>query len=52
MPDEQNDKLTQRKRFWLHHLRACETSSQISIDYAKAHGLKVKSLHSASKALA
>lgn len=52
MPDEQNDELTERQRFWLRHLRACEVSGQTSIDYAKAHDLKVKSLYSARKALA
>ena len=52
MPVEQNDQLTERQRFWLRHLRACEVSGQTSIDYAKAHGLKVKSLYSARKALA
>ena len=52
MPDEQNDELTERQRFWLRHLRACEVSGQTSIDYAKAHGLKVKALYAARKALA
>ena len=52
MVDEQNDELTERQRFWLRHLRACEVSGQTSIDYARAHGLKVKSLYSARKALA
>ena len=52
MPEEQNDELTERQRFWLRHLRACEVSGQTSIDYARAHGLKVKSLYSARKALA
>ena len=52
MPDEQNNELTERQRFWLRHLRACEVSGQTSIDYARTHGLKVKSLYSARKALA
>ena len=52
MPDEPNDELTERQRFWLRHLRACEVSGQTSIDYAGAHGLKVKSLYSARKVLA
>lgn len=52
MPEEQNDELTERQRFWLRHLRACEVSGQTSIDYARTHGLKVKSLYSARKALA
>ena len=52
MPDEQNDELTERQRFWLRHRRACETAGQTSIEYAKAHGLKVKALYAARKALA
>ena len=52
MPEEQNDELTERQRFWLRHLRACEVSGQTSIDYARTHGLKVKSLYSARQALA
>lgn len=52
MPEEQNDELTERQRFWLSHLRACEVSGQTSIDYARVHGLKVKSLYGARKALA
>ena len=52
MSDEQNDELTERQRFWLRHLRACEVSGQTSIDYARTHGLKVKSLYAARKALA
>lgn len=52
MPDEQDGDLTKRQRFWLRHLRACEVSGQTSIDYARTHGLKVKSLYSARKALA
>lgn len=43
---------TNRERFWLHHLRACEVFWQTSIDFAKAHGLKFKSLYAARKALA
>ena len=52
MSDEQSDELTERQRFWLRHLRACEVSGQTSIDYARVHGLKVKSLYAARKALA
>lgn len=52
MPEEQNEALTERQRFWLRHLRACKVSGQTSIDYARVHGLKVKSLYSARKALA
>ena len=52
MSDRQNDELTERQQYWLKHIRACDDARQTSIDYAKAHGLKVKSLYSARKALA
>ena len=51
MPDERNTELTESQRFWLRHLRACEATGQTSVDYAKAHGLKVKALYAARKAL-
>ena len=44
--------LTERQQYWLKHLRACEASGQTTIDYAREHGIKVKSMYSARKALA
>lgn len=32
---------------WLGHLRACESSGQRLADYARAHGLRVKSFYNA-----
>jgi hypothetical protein len=53
MSGAENTELTERQRFWLRHLRACEVSGQTSINYARApHGIKVKSLYSGRKALA
>jgi len=43
---------TERQRYWLQHLQACEASGQTTIDYARAHGIKVRSLYAARKALA
>lgn len=43
--------LTERQQYWLKHLRDCEASGLTSIDYARQHGIKVKSLYSARKAL-
>ena len=34
------------------HIRACDSAGQTSVDYAREHGLNVKSLYSARKALA
>jgi len=44
--------LTERQQYWLKHIRACDGAGQTSVDYARAHGLNVKSLYSARKALA
>lgn len=52
MSGAENTELTERQRFWLRHLRACEVSGQTSINYARTHGIKVKSLYSGRKALA
>jgi hypothetical protein len=43
---------TERQQYWLKHIRACDAAGQTSIDYAKAHGINVKTLYSARKALA
>ena len=47
-----NFSLTARQRYWLKHIRACDAAGQTSVDYAQAHGINVKSLYSARKALA
>jgi hypothetical protein len=52
MPEAETTELTERQQFWLRHLRACDLSGQTSIDYARAHDIKVKSLYAARKALA
>ena len=52
MAGTEDTALTARQRYWLQHLKACEISGQTTIDYARAHGLKVKSLYAARKALA
>lgn len=52
MPETESNELTERQQFWLRHLRACDLSGQTSIDYARAHDIKVKSLYAARKALA
>jgi hypothetical protein len=44
--------LTERQQYWLKHIRACNASGKTTIDYAREHGIKVKSMYSARKALA
>ncbi|MFB3077560.1 MAG: hypothetical protein ACE1Y4_06090 [Lysobacterales bacterium] len=43
--------LTERQQYWLNHIRACDRSGQTIIDYAREHGINVKSLYSARKSL-
>ena len=44
--------LTERQQYWMKHIRACDNAGQTSVDYTREHGLNVKSLYSARKALA
>ena len=44
--------LTERQQYWMKHIRACDSAGQTSVDYAREHSLKVKSLYSARKTLA
>ena len=44
--------LTERQQYWLKHIRACDAAGKTTIDYARAHGINVKTLYSARKALA
>jgi hypothetical protein len=52
MAGKHHAKLTERQQYWLKHIRACDASGQTTIDYAREHGIKVKSMYSARKALA
>ena len=52
MSDTPDSRLTERQQYWLKHIHACDASGLTSIDYARQHGIKVKSLYSARKALA
>jgi hypothetical protein len=44
--------LTEPQQYWLRHLRACDAAGRTTVDYAREHGIKVKSMYSARKALA
>jgi hypothetical protein len=51
--DQHNEaSLTERQKYWLKHLRACESAGQTTIAYAREKGINVKTLYSARKALA
>jgi hypothetical protein len=52
MTATQGSDLTERQHYWLKHIRACNASGKTTIDYAREHGIKVKSMYSARKALA
>jgi hypothetical protein len=52
MSSTQPSPLTERQQYWLKHIRACEAANMTTIDYAREHGLKAKSMYSARKALA
>ena len=45
------DTLTERQRYWLGHLDACERSGQTSKAYAREHGLSVSMMYSWRKKL-
>lgn len=51
MAGKEDSNLTERQKYWLKHIRACDASGQTTIDYAREHGIKVKSMYSARKAL-
>jgi hypothetical protein len=52
MTNCENTTLTERQQYWLKHIRACDATGQTTIDYARAHGINVKSMYSARKGLA
>ena len=52
MAQTDNAPLTERQQYWLNHIRACDAENKTSVQYARAHGINVKSLYSARKALA
>jgi len=52
MTEINDTSLTERQQYWLKHIRVCDASGKTTIDYARKHGIKVKSMYSARKALA
>ena len=39
--------LTERQRYWLEHIRACDTAGQSTLEYARAHGLESRAMYKA-----
>ena len=52
MSEPEHTDLTERQRYWLKHIRACEAAGQTAVEYARARGIKVKTLYSPRKTLA
>lgn len=45
------DELTERQRYWLGHVEACERSGQTTKAYAEVHGLSTSMMYSWRKEL-
>lgn len=43
--------LTERQRYWLEQVQACEVSGKTIAEYAKAQGLDAKAMYAGKKAL-
>jgi len=43
--------LTERQRYWLEHIQACEASGKSMAEYATEHGVKVRAMYSGRKML-
>ena len=48
---ETGEELTERQRYWLAHLEACEESGETTKSYASLHGLSVSMMYSWRKEL-
>ena len=51
MGSSKRQELTDRQRYWLDHLQACEVSGQKMSAYAADHGLGARALYDARKRL-
>ncbi len=43
--------LTEHQRYWLKHIRACESSDKRITEYAARHGLSVRAMYDSKRAL-
>jgi hypothetical protein len=51
MSDAERATLTDRDRYWLEHIQACETSGKRMIAYAAEHGLGVRAMYEGKRQL-
>lgn len=51
MMDKHERGLTERQRYWLRHVRACEASGKTAAAYSGTHGLNGRTLYGAKKVL-
>ena len=51
MSKSQEIHLTERQRYWLEHIRACEASGKGVAEYAANHGLDAKAMYAGKKVL-
>jgi hypothetical protein len=51
MDSGQESPLTERQRYWLKHIQACEASGKTVADYALAQGINAKAMYAGKKEL-
>ena len=51
MRDTERATLTERERYWLEHVQACEASGKRVTEYAEEHGLGVRAMYDGKRAL-
>jgi len=51
MKETEGPALTERQRYWLEQLRACEASGRSIAEYAAVHGLKIHAMYAGKKKL-
>jgi hypothetical protein len=51
MNKAEESSLTERQRYWLNHIRACEASGKSIADYAVEHEISAKTMYAGKKML-
>jgi len=51
MSETEGSALTERQRYWLEHVQACETSGKTVAEYAADHGLAAQAMYAGKKML-
>lgn len=49
--DDKEQALTERQRYWLEHIQACEAQGLSTAQYAAANGLQARAMYGGKKAL-